>query len=94
MAFSLRGLMTIATGPGLTDGAVSSRLHFYQTTDAYATVSASGYFNSATSYLSKGDRIIVTGVMGGTPEGYDLIVTSATGAATVTTVAIKATALA
>lgn len=69
-------------------------LFLYATPDSVATVSASGYFNGATNTLRKGDRIEVFAALGGTPDGVALMVTSATGAATVTTAATKATALA
>ena len=58
---------------------------FYATADAQATVAASGYFNSATKKLNKGDVIEVAGALGGTPTTSSYIVTSASGAATVTT---------
>ena len=55
------------------------------TADAIATVIASGYFNLATNELKQGDVIIAVTSLGGTMAVDMLVVTSATGAATVTT---------
>lgn len=56
---------------------------YTSTADAVAAVAASGYFNNATNELKQNDVIVFVDV--GT--GVDvLVVTSATGAATVTTV--------
>lgn len=53
--------------------------------EAAATVEASGYFNAATGYLSNADLLYVPT----NDPGYHLLaITSATGAATVTTSAI------
>lgn len=60
-------------------------LFIYKSADAIATVAASGYFNSVTDNLKQFDVIIVVGSTGGTATVDVLIVTSATGAATVTT---------
>jgi hypothetical protein len=45
----------------------------------------SGYFNTATAELKQFDMILTVGTNAGTAEADLLIVTSATGAATVTT---------
>jgi hypothetical protein len=59
----------------------------YETPDLVATVVTSGYFNNATNELKQNDLIaLVTGV-GGTLALRMVIVTSATGAATVTVIA-------
>ena len=47
---------------------------------------ASGYFNSATNELKQNDVIIAVGSTGGTRTVDMLVVSSATGAATVTTI--------
>lgn len=60
-------------------------LHLYATNDNLAGVSGSGYFNNATKQLRKGDLIICSLVNSGTPTCTLLVVTSASGAATVTT---------
>ena len=60
------------------------QLHILNTTDAPATVAGSGYFNSVTNRLKQWDVIIVAGTTGGTATIDMLMVTSATGAATVT----------
>lgn len=66
-------------------GAGDSNLFMYQSTDAVATVAGSGYFNDVTNELKQFDVIIVVGSTGGTATVDVLIVSSATGAATVTT---------
>jgi len=77
MAFAASDLVKVA-------GAVRS-LWVYQSADAVATVAGSGYFNDATANLRQFDTIIVVGSTGGTATVDLLVVTSATGAATVTT---------
>lgn len=57
----------------------------YETADAVATVVASGYFNNATNELKQGD--IILAITGGNAALRLLFVNSATGAATVTTLA-------
>jgi hypothetical protein len=59
----------------------------YETPDAIATVVASGYFNNATNELKQADVIFAVTGVGGTLALRTLLVTSATGAATVTTLA-------
>ena len=66
-------------------GAGDSNLFMYQSSDALATVVASGYFNSVTNELKQFDVIIVVCSTGGTATVDVIIVSSATGAATVTT---------
>ena len=66
-------------------GSGDSNLFKYQSTDAIGTIVASGYFNSATNDLKQFDTIIVTGATGGTATVDVITVSSATGAATVTT---------
>jgi hypothetical protein len=58
----------------------------YSTNDLLNDVTASGYFNSATAKLQKGDLILVAGDLDGTPFTTQVSVNSATGAATVTVV--------
>jgi|TARA_Y100000361_G_scaffold75808_1_gene67035 hypothetical protein len=65
-------------------GAGDSNLFMYQSTDAVGTVAGSGYFNDVTNELKQFDVIIVVGSTGGTATVDVLIVSSATGAATVT----------
>jgi hypothetical protein len=57
----------------------------YTSADAVGTVAGSGYFNDVTANLRQWDTILVVGATGGTPTVDVLVVTSATGAATVTT---------
>jgi uncharacterized phosphosugar-binding protein len=64
-------------------------LWIYKTADAVATVTASGYFNALTTQLKQHDVIIVVGSTGGTATVDVTCVTSATGAATVTTTALE-----
>lgn len=65
------------------------QLFAYDTTDAIATVTGSGYFNTMTTSLRQFDRISVVGLTGGTPTLDWIFVTSATGATTVTTSALE-----
>lgn len=64
-------------------------LHIYNTADAVATVTGSGYFNDVTNNLKQNDVILCVGSTGGTRTIDVLCVTSATGAATVTTTALE-----
>lgn len=85
MAFVLGNLTAINTLQGVVSGETQNKILGYVSTDSQATVKGSGYFNNATSYLNKGDIIIASCDRGGTPTLSTLVVTSATGAATVTT---------
>ena len=60
-------------------------LWVYKTTDAIATVVASGYFNDHAELVKENDIILCASSIGGTNAVDVLIVTSADGAATVTT---------
>lgn len=64
-------------------------LHIYKTADAINTVTGSGYFNAVTDNLRQHDVIIVVSETGGTPKIDNIFVTSADGAATVTTSATE-----
>ncbi|MGI9493085.1 MAG: hypothetical protein ACR2QF_11865 [Geminicoccaceae bacterium] len=66
-------------------GGTAQQLHAYNSADAVATVAGSGYFNNGTNRLRQFDMIMVAGSTGGTATADLLIVTSATGASTVTT---------
>lgn len=66
-------------------GGADPGLWIYKSADAVATVAGSGYFNDATNELKEHDVIIVVGSTGGVETVDVLVVTSATGAATVTT---------
>jgi N-acetylmuramic acid 6-phosphate (MurNAc-6-P) etherase len=61
------------------------QLFIYQTPDTNAEVVTSGYFNDVTNQLRQHDIILVVSASGGTPKVDPISVTSATGAATVTT---------
>lgn len=78
MAFIADDLICIAAP------ANAPALYLYQTTDAVATTSASGYFNPVTNMLRQNDLIIANDRS--TPTVRMLRVSSATGAPTVTTV--------
>lgn len=71
-------------GAGYAAGNVKSKW-MYASADTLAAIAASGYFNDATKRLNQGDLIDVIAGVGGTLETGVLIVTSAKGAATVTT---------
>tara|TARA_Y100001951_G_C11268463_1_gene257135 strand:+ start:666 stop:911 length:246 start_codon:yes stop_codon:yes gene_type:complete len=66
-------------------GGANPGLWIYKSADALATIVASGYFNDATNELKEHDVIISIGSTGGTETVDVLLVTSASGAATVTT---------
>ena len=78
MAYSASNLRKVA------GGAMSVFLD--DSADAIGTIVASGYFNSATNELKQNDVIIAVGSTGGTRTVDMLVVSSATGAATVTTI--------
>ncbi len=61
----------------------------YKTADAAADVVASGYFNGVTDNLKQYDVIAVVSGVGGTVKIDMAVVTSTTGAATVTTTAVE-----
>lgn len=71
-----------ATGFATVHGGVT-QLHIYKTTDPILTVVGSGYFNNITNRLKQGDVILVSDT--NVPTIDAIVVTSATGAATVTT---------
>lgn len=77
MAYSASNLKKVAGG--------STSIFYYDTADAIATVVASGYFNSAFQEVKQHDIIICVSSTGGTQAVDVLVVTSATGATTVTT---------
>ena len=65
-------------------GAGDSNLFMYQSADAVGTIAGSGYFNDVSDNLKQYDIIIAVGATGGTQTVDVLVVTSATGASTVT----------
>ena len=77
MAFAATGLHKVA--------GAQPQVFLYQSTDAIATVIASGYFNSVTDRLKQFDVILAVTSTGGTAAVDVLVVTSATAATTVTT---------
>jgi len=77
MAFTRSTLSKVTGG--------ARQIHWYSSADAIATVAGSGYFNDATNDLKQFDIILAVTSTGGTPAVDVLVVTSATGAATVTT---------
>ena len=66
-------------------GSGEMNLFVYKSADAVATIAGSGYFNDVTDDLKQFDVIIAVGATGGTATVDVLIVSSATGAATITT---------
>lgn len=90
MAFDIRNLMKIGCGGAIGSGENSVRsIWHYATNDTLAEVAASGYFNAATALLTKGDIVVCSGDVDGTPGVNNYAVNSATGAATVTTVGLS-----
>ena len=65
-------------------GAGNQNLFVYKSTDAVGTIAGSGYFNNVTDDLKQFDVILAVGATGGTATVDVLIVSSATGATTVT----------
>lgn len=61
------------------------QLFMYSSADAIATIIAADYFNTATDDIRQNDVIIAVGSTGGARTVDMLVVTSATGAASVTT---------
>ena len=78
MALSSDNLKKIAGGG-------DQNLFIYNSSDAVATIAGSGYFNDVTDDLKQFDIILAVGSTGGTATVDVLIVSSATGATTVTT---------
>ena len=66
-------------------GGAEPGLWLYTNADLVATIAASGYFNTVTDSIKRNDIILAVSGVGGTPLVDVLVVTSATGAATVTT---------
>jgi hypothetical protein len=83
MAYNAKQLVRQG-GAGFASGNVKSNW-MYASADSLATILASGYFNSATRRLNQGDIIDVVAGVGATLEFATIMVTSAKGAATVTT---------
>ncbi len=79
MAFAAANFHRIGMNP-------DQGLYLYNSADAIATIVASGYFNSVSAELRENDCIIVVGSTGGTQTVDVLVVSSADGAATVTTI--------
>jgi hypothetical protein len=77
MAFSRSTLSKVTGG--------ARQIHWYSSADAIGTVAGSGYFNDATNDLKQFDIILAVTSTGGVVAVDVLVVTSATGAATVTT---------
>jgi hypothetical protein len=87
MAYDADNLACIGNGGAIGSGQGSvARIWHYKTNDTLAQAVAADYFNSATSLLAKGDMIFVSGDIDGTVGINGLVVSSATGAASVTTV--------
>ena len=78
MAYSASNLRKVAGG--------AMSVFLYDSADAIGTIVGANYFNSATNELKQNDVIIAVGSTGGTRTVDLLVVSSATGAATVTTI--------
>lgn len=78
MAYSASNLRKIAGG--------AMSVFLYDSADAIGTIVGANYFNSATNELKQNDVIIAVGSTGGTRTVDMLVVSSATGAATVTVI--------
>lgn len=80
MAYATSGLTTVFHAPG------KAGVHVYTSSDSLGTIAGSGYFNNATSVLRQGDLIIINDTDEDGIGAAFLRVSSATDAATVTTV--------
>mgnify|MGYP001176035348 FL=1 len=78
MAYSASNLRKVAGG--------AMSVFLYDSADAIGTIVGANYFNSATNELKQNDVIIAVGSTGGTRTVDILVVSSATGAATVTVI--------
>ena len=86
MAFSSVGFRTISVGGAIGAGLGSIKsIHSYATNDVLNALVGPGYFNSAAGSLKKGDIILVHGDVDESPYSQSVIVTSETGATTITT---------
>lgn len=79
MAFTKATLKMVATGG-------DQQLYMYNSADAISSIVGSGYFNTVTDRLKQNDIILVVGSTGGTRTVDAILVSSATAAATVTTI--------
>jgi hypothetical protein len=79
MAFTKATLKMVATGG-------DQQLYIYNSADAISAIIGSGYFNTVTDRLKQNDIILVVGATGGTRTMDAIVVSSATAAATVTTI--------
>lgn len=78
MALNIANMSRIAHANG-------NNVWIYKTTDAIAAVIAADYFNAMTKEIFQHDTIIAVTSMGGAVSIDVLVVTSASGAASVTT---------
>jgi|TARA_B100001245_G_C22754571_1_gene365283 uncharacterized phosphosugar-binding protein len=69
-------------------GGASPAIWSYHSADAIGTITGSGYFNDTTDNLKQFDIVLVISATGGTAAVDVITVSSATGAATVTTTAL------
>lgn len=93
MAYYDKALSRIASGGVLSSSATRGQSVFsYLTNDDAAAVQTSGYFNDAGPRLTKGDVILASLDLDGTPEARAYLVSAAT-ATTATITPFKATAI-
>lgn len=81
MAYAASGLFKMA-------GFGKNSCYVYRSNDTVATIVASGYFNTIYTQLKNGDLFLLIADEDGTPGAQMCFVTSADGAATVTTAKI------
>ena len=87
MALDVRSLKRIEHVPVSAGASRSLYLYAAPSADAVANCLAAGYFNGATKSLRKNDLILISAWNGAAPTCTLCTVTSADGAATVTTAA-------
>ena len=67
-------------------GGANPGLWIYHSTDAISTIVGTNYFGDSTNSLKQNDVVLAVGKTGGTRTMDVLVISSATGAASVTTI--------
>lgn len=92
MPFVESGFQVLAQGgaDGVGAASVKTIWHYVHPTETIEQIAASGYFNSVAAQMKAGDTILAQSIASGAVRSTLLSVTSATGAATVTTAPLRA----
>lgn len=91
MPFLEPGFQVLGQGgaDGVGQNSVKTIWHYVHATDTIEAIAASGYFNNVASQMKLGDTILAQSLASGAVRATLLSVTSASGAATVTTAALR-----